>query len=270
MSLTFEKPSYEFQKVSFNVDDILGDHIKLPFPNKSFFQLIVGKAGSGKTSFLVNELCSKGKNRVYRKVFNKILLVMPKNSRSSLNKCEFDDLPPDQQFEKLTHAVLEKVAEGREEYEEDKEKRKKENKPKKAFNQLLILDDVTAQLKNKQNFYDLVELATNRRHYKLSIILLVQYLRSVPLPVRCQINSTIMFKPANEKDREILQNEYVNMKKNMFDELSREVWKDQHDYLIIDKNTDTYYKNLQKINFISNNITDASKETNKETNKETD
>jgi hypothetical protein len=262
MSITFENANYEFKKVSFNVDEILADHIKDPFPKMSgFFWLIVGKSGSGKTSLLINALCSKGKNRVYRKVFDKISLVMPSNSRKSLNECQFDDLPEDQKFEQLDSNVLEKVLAIKKEFEKEKEDRLKEGKPKKRRNQLLILDDVTAQLKDKQNYHDLVELATNRRHYNLSIILLVQYLRSVPLPVRFQTTHITCFKIANEKDGEIIQEEYINLKKDEFNDLKRAVWKDKHDFLMIDKDTDTYYRNLQKINFHSNDINDAFKET---------
>ena len=46
---SLEDPTYNFKKVKFNVDDSMGDHIKKPFANTSFFWCVVGKAGSGKT-----------------------------------------------------------------------------------------------------------------------------------------------------------------------------------------------------------------------------
>ena len=45
-------------------------------------------------------------------------------------------------------------------------------KKKRPRNQLLILDDITASLKNNDVMKMLIELSTNRRHLKLSIILL--------------------------------------------------------------------------------------------------
>ena len=82
--ISLNKANYDFKPVQFNCDDILGKHIKEPFPNKSFFLAIVGRPGSGKTSLLLNCLIEKGTNRVYNKVFDKIIYVCPVNSRKSI------------------------------------------------------------------------------------------------------------------------------------------------------------------------------------------
>ena len=62
------------------------------------------------------------------------------------------------------------------------------------------------------------------------------------------------FKPSNEIDVKIIQEEFVNLKNYVFDDLKRLVFQNSHDFLMIDKNNETYYKNLQKINFNSNHI----------------
>ena len=122
------------------MDNILGEHIKEPFPNQSFFWLICGRPGSGKTSLLINALQSKKGNRIYRKVFDKTTLVMPKNSRKSIKNNPLDDLPEDQVFENFGYDVITKVNDIREEFDElDKKK-------KRSRNQLLILDDIKAYL----------------------------------------------------------------------------------------------------------------------------
>ena len=236
-----DNANYNFKKVDFNVDGLLGEHIKPPFPNQSFFWLIVGKAGSGKTSLMINALKSKKENRVYRKVFDKILLVMPNNSRKSIKNNPLDDLPEDQQFENMGPDVIQKIESIREEFDEE------DKKKKRSRNQLLILDDITAYLKDKENIKSLIELATNRRHLKLSIILLVQFLKAVPRPVRFQVTHLSFFKPSNNLDSKIVQEEYINLENDKFQELTRFVFVDSHDFLFIDKNNETYYKNLQKI-----------------------
>jgi hypothetical protein len=165
---------------------------------------------------------------------------MPKNSRRSIKNNPMDDLPPDQQFESLGTDVMTKVKEFREEFDElDKKK-------KRPRNQLLILDDVTAYLKDDPSL--LIDLATKRRHLKLSIILLVQFIRAIPRPVRFQVTHVTFFKPSNELDAKIIEEEYVNLKKDVFKDMTRFVWTNAHDFLMIDKQNEVFYKNLQKIN----------------------
>ena len=242
-----EKPNYKLEKVDFNVDVPFSDKIKPPFENKSFFYIIVGKPGSGKTSVLINMLTNK---KIYKKVFTKILLCMPQNSRLSLKDNIFEDLPEDQIFDALDPTILTKIKLNKDEFEEDKLERLEDGKKPITRHQLLILDDVTAHLKNKENINMLIELVTNRRHYNLSIVLLVQFLRSIPRPVRFFTTSCIFFKAANNLDIEILREEYINLSKNVFEELMNFVFDgDSHDYMIINKDTNTYYKKLQKIIF---------------------
>ena len=240
---TLEESNYKLNPVKFLVDNILGDHIMEPFPNKSFFWLICGKAGSGKTSLLINALQSKKGNRIYRKVFDKIILVMPKNSRKSLKNNPLDDLPDDQVYESFNSDVINKIKDIREEFDElDKKK-------KRPRNQLLILDDITAHLKDSNTMKDLVELSTNRRHLKLSIVLLVQFLRSIPRPIRFQVTDVTFFKPSNELDLKIIEEEYINMTKEDFKDLTRFIFINKHDFIFINKDEELYYKNLQRIHF---------------------
>ena len=69
-----------------------------PLENKAFFLAVLGRPGSGKTSFCVSTLTSR-KPKVYYKAFNHLWVFMPPASRKSL-KCNpfarlrhvFDDL----------------------------------------------------------------------------------------------------------------------------------------------------------------------------------
>lgn len=269
ISFTLGKANYNFKPVDFNCDEPLAKHIKEPFPNKSFFWVICGRPGSGKTSLLINSLTGKGKDRVYNKVFDKILYVCPSNSRKSIKNNPFDDLPEDQKFERFDETVTQKIAEIRgldETKSEDKiditktqrltdmikMDTKKKKKKGKIQRQLLILDDVTAYLKDNPKL--LIELATNRRHLYLSMVLLVQFLRSIPKVVRFQVTDITLFKPSNELDTKVIEEEYINLKKEDFNSLKRFVWDDKHDMLMINKDNDTYHKNLQKIIFNKDNL----------------
>jgi hypothetical protein len=50
-------------------------------------------------------------------------------------------------------------------------------------------------------------------------------------------------------DTGILREEYITLTKETFDKLMHFVFEDSHDFLIINKNKNTYYKKLQKILF---------------------
>ena len=234
-----EKSNYEnLNMVSLGCDRPLTKrNIKEPFLNRSFFYLIVGKPGSGKTTFLFSLLTSKGKNAIYRKVFKNILYVCPKNSRESVKSNPLADLDADHLFDALDENVKNKIVDNKREYDKT---------PEKFYNQLLIIDDCTASLKNNGIAQMLNELSMNRRHLNLSIMLLVQYVVSAPPVLRSQYTSIILFKPS-KKDYERINKEFLNMDSKELKDFMNFVFVEKHDHLFIDDEKNTYYKNLQKI-----------------------
>ncbi len=211
--------------------------IKPPFQNCNFFYSIIGSPGSGKTSFLFSLLTTKSKtNRIYYKVFKDIIYVCPKNSRDSVLNNPLEDL--ETVFEQLDESVKDAIIDNKKKYEDEYD----EN-----YQQLLIIDDCSSDLKKIQNINLLSELSKNRRHMNLSIILLVQYLRDIPRSIRSQNTLVVVFKPANNLDFETLRKEFINLPTEIFNNLMRFIFVNRHDNLIVDKTNETYYKNLQKI-----------------------
>lgn len=211
--------------------------IKPPFPNCSFFMAVVGPPGSGKSTLMLQMISSK-KDKIYYRVFKDIIYVCPESSRSSIENNPLEDVDT---YNALNYDIMEKVNENKEQYMKDE----------KNYNQLLIIDDCGTYLKDSYAVEILNELSMNRRHKSLSIIILVQYIISVPRSVRSQISCMIMFKPANNDDLETLRREFVNMKRKDFEALARFVFRERHDNLFIDRTNNELYKNLQKINFSS-------------------
>jgi hypothetical protein len=115
---------------------------------------------------------------------------------------------------------------------------------------LLIMDDVTAQLKNKDIEQDFKKLISYRRHMRLSIILLVQFLRAIPKPIRFMVTNLIFFKPSSEQDVNIIREEYISMKKDNSDMLKNVVFEGKHDFLFLDKPSSKFYKNTQLIDIV--------------------
>ncbi len=235
-----EKSKYEnLNKIQLGCDKPLTTKkIYPPFKNCSFFYIIIGKPGSGKTTFLFSLLTTKGKNSIYRKVFKNIIYVCPKNSRDSIKNNPLADLDSECLFDTLNDNVRNKIIDNKSIYDET---------PEKNYNQLLIIDDCTAILKNNNVAQMLNELAMNRRHLNLSIVLLVQYIVSAPACLRSQYSGIIIFKPP-KKDYERINQEFLNMKKNDMIGFFDFVFQNKHDQLFIDTDNEAFYKNLQKIN----------------------
>ena len=239
-----EKPNYDIQKIGFNVDDKFNDIIKEPFPNHSFFMTVLGPPKSGKTNLLINMITNK---KIYKKVFDKIILVMPTTSVKSIKNNIFDDLPTDQHFNELSPDVFLKIRSVRDEFDKLEELEKEKKKKPKTRRMLVIFDDVLSQLKDPENYNLLVSLSTRYRHLRVSIILLAQYLRNIPKPMRSQISHLVAFKMPNEMDKKILREEYIALKLNEFVKLVNFVYQNPHDFLFVDLYNNAFYKNLSKI-----------------------
>ena len=139
--------------------------------NNYCFTSVVGRPGSGKTSWVVGLLTGKKKekNHVFRKVFNNILLVMPSVSRESMKKNIFKNHDEDKMYDELDYENINDIH------------NKLVESTKNNESTLLIMDDIGASLKNNEIQKKLREIIYNRRHLKVQIIILIQSLLSTPL-----------------------------------------------------------------------------------------
>ncbi len=165
MSITIKKnKALELEVPEFACDhNPVGEHLNkydmLSHLNAYSTTCIIGKPGSGKTSLMTGFLKGKGKNKVFRKCFNHILLVMPKSSRESMKDNIFDKHPDEKMFEELNLETINNIY--------NKLLASTANKE----NTLLILDDVGASLKNNEIQKVLRQIIFNRRHLKVHIII---------------------------------------------------------------------------------------------------
>jgi len=74
---------------------------------------------------------------------------------------------------------------------------------------LLIMDDVTASLKNLEIQMLLKKIIFNRRHSLLSIICLVQNYNAMPLAIRKTISHLACYMPRNKKEMAAIWEELV-------------------------------------------------------------
>ena len=219
-----------FKAPEFLCDRPIHKQVEPPLPNCPFFMAIVGSAGSGKTSLMVNLMTSR---QAYKKAFDYVHVVMPAHSVASLKKNIFEMHP--RMHDELTLPVLDGILERVKQAAEHKE------------SSLLILDDVTAALKDKHLQQLLKKIIYNRRHYRLSIMMLLQSYNAAPLPVRKCLSHFALFKPRNKKEYAAVFEELLFMDRDAADALHAFVYDEPYSFLFVDVNTNRLYKKFDSI-----------------------
>lgn len=227
-------------QVDYGYDDDSNFKIPYPYPNRSFFMSITGKAGSGKSSFFLNSIKSSKKDyRVYRNQFNHIEIIMPKTSFKSVEKI-FEYHDEDKIHHELTGELLERLHDKIEARSEEDE------------STLLIIDDFSSSLRLKDVELELFKLASNRRHLRMSIMIIQHGILSLNPRLRKLLTHLVMFKTTNKKEREALEELLPLDNKQEYIELYEYVWDKPYEFLMVDleKGRDKgLFKSLNLIEF---------------------
>lgn len=179
----------------------LDDHPLWKTCNRSFFALILGRPGTGKSSFIKSSIIDR---RMLNKVFERIYIVIPENSMASFGENNrFAELPDDQIFNDLDIDIINELDE-----------KVKENRAN-DWRTLIIFDDVQGKLKG-QCEKKLLEMAANRRHLRLSMMITAQNYRRVPRDVRLVASDLFTFNLSNGNYQMIFE-ELINLDKRHYD-----------------------------------------------------
>ena len=198
----------ELGNIKMNCDRII--HKKLadfPMTNDAWstnnFTVIVGKMGQGKTSLLTNLV-----KNVFNKCFENIYLIMPENSRSSIENDIFTKhLPAEQLYDTLTEEGLTEIYERLQESSKEKE------------NSMLIIDDFQAQLKEPAIVKVLQKIITKMRHLRCTIFLLQQNFQALQKPLRELVSNLVIFNVGKSQLSKIFE-EIVQMEKEKYEKFS--------------------------------------------------
>jgi len=242
-----ENKKMKLQIPEFNCDyNVVGEHLNkydmLKHFNAYSFDTFIGKPGSGKTSLLIGFLTGKKKNKIYRKSFNNVIVVMPSSSRNSMVKNPFKNHHEDKMYDELNLDVINDIY------------NKLLNASSENENSLLIMDDVGASLKNMDIQKQLKTIIYNRRHLKTKIIMLCQSFQSMPREIRKLINNIIMFKPSKVEFEKLFE-EMFETKKDVAFELLK-FYKQKHDYLMLNVDTQRIYYMFDEIIIEEKNLSD--------------
>lgn len=220
-----------------NCDKGLADHLNnyevTKFMNCHSINLIIGKPGSGKTSWLYSLFKGSGKNKIFKKVFTGIHLFQPSASRASMKDNIFEVLPEDQKYNELTAENLEAVM-----------NKIKMSDPSECH--AIIFDDMGAYLKNNDTKQMFKELIYNRRHLHVSIFFLVQSWLSVEKDLRKLFSNLVIFK-ISKSEMENLFNEVIEHKKDYMLDIMRYAYDRPHQFLFINTDTARIFKGFDEI-----------------------
>lgn len=229
MSIIEEPNDIHIEVPKFSVDGILHPQIPSPLPNTSFSMGIVAPPGSGKTSLLTS-FVSQSNPPIYKGVFDRVFLLQPSASFSSMENNPFKDHP--RVYHEMDIQTLNEI-------QDEIDVTRKTGK-----NSLIVIDDFMAELKNIEIQKTLVKFVANRRHQKLSIIFLTQTFRSIPLNLRKNIGHWIFFKPSNKREIESIGDE-IGMSRQDFERYYNYIFpagSERHQFMYIDQNCNVYKK----------------------------
>ena len=216
------------------IQDKKGRTIAEPLMKSAHFYIISGASGSGKTNLLINLL----KSNKMTAMFDNVIFVSP--SASTIKDSPLEKIADNQKFTELNEEVFDLVDEITEDGIEN------------DSHTLLVLDDVSSQLRTKDNEKPLNQLIKNRRHKNLSIWIVGHKTTDLSPALRSNANLIMLFKPKTRIEIETLQSEYMLMPKKQAEEVMAAAFKDRYDFMIIDtslrRSADfVFYRNFNQL-----------------------
>jgi len=237
-------------KIAMHCDKCITDSKKrsvaAPLMKTSHMYVISGASGSGKSNLIINLLKStkttkdKKHKKSYRNMFDNIILTSP--SAHTVKDSPLENISDDQKFNSISEDMFDLVDSMTEDSVEDDK------------HTLLILDDVSSQLRLKENEKQLTQLVKNRRHINLSIWVIGHRVIDLSPALRSNANLIFLFKPKTNKEIETIQSEYMMMPKKEADELMRAAYKDRYDFMLIDTSLRSgseflFFRNFNQLKF---------------------
>lgn len=222
----------------FNCDGSINDNLDkydmLANLNGFKFTILVGKPASGKTSVMTSWMKTKGKKKVFRKVFDHVIVVMPSSSRNSMKDNVFKNHPPEKMFDELDHPTTSTITNMLHDASAEKE------------TSLLILDDVGASLKNNDIQKQLRKILYNRRHLKVHVIMLVQSFLSIPREIRKLVNNVVIFKPSKVEFITLFDELFETPKDDAM-ALMRYAFQKPHDFLFLNVDNQRIFQDYDEL-----------------------
>ena len=198
---------------------------------RSFVALIIGIPGSGKSSLIE---CLITNEKLYLRAFNQILFITP-TKIGELILIEDENWWPRLNPKWLYGKI---------------EKQNELGKLNDEIRQILIvLDDCVSQLKSDHDDF-LTTLFYNRRKYMsnvhISIIVATQKFNMIPLKIRSVATMFFVFKLPKNSWTDLIKEVPLSLSSELIKSLAA-LWKEKHDFLLLNINNDSVYLNFNKL-----------------------
>jgi nucleoside-triphosphatase THEP1 len=200
------------------------------FLNKHSTNMILGRPGSGKSSFVYSLFRDP-----LRKVYNHIYYFCPKKSMDSVKNNIFEKLPDNQIYHELTYENLSEVLD------------KIQDTPKNE-NNCIIMDDQGAYLKDKETKQLFKMILMNKRHLSLSLFVLQQTYFSIDKDLRRLFDNFFVYK-VNKNELYNIFEELIEHHKDKALEVSKIVYDKPYQFLFIHPDSQKLYKGFDELIF---------------------
>jgi GTPase SAR1 family protein len=235
MSLNHLFKAHDSDKISSN-DPVLKD-------TKAVQMCIIGAKRSGKSSLILSLLSS---SKLYKSYFGNIFMISPSNDGKMgdlIREIDSDGKYYKELNETNIQSVLDYIK------QEQNAKKMKEKKLKKKLPEiynLLILDDVMADLPRSFKKNKITSLFMNARHYNLSTIIVSQVYKGIPNSIRKQTDIFYTF-PLVKKEKEAMMEDW-DIPEEIFDQAFND--ESDHPFLTINcvsKTHPSYFRKMTRI-----------------------
>jgi len=170
----------------------------------------------------------------YKGMFDNIIMVSP--SAHTIQNELMDTIPTEQRFDSLDEEVFEKVEE------------LTENAVEEDIHTLVVLDDVSSELRKKDVENQLNKLVKNRRHFNVSLIIISHKITDYGTALRNNANLIFIFRPKSKREYDMITSEFMMRPANECKQIIDHIYQGKHDFMLIDQSL----RNGSQFNFHRN------------------
>jgi len=224
--------------------DDVSKHDPILKNTKGSIMVLSGKKRTGKTSLWLSMLSS---TKLFKGYFGNIFMISP--SKEEKTQSLRQELEKDgKYYDTLNEANIASVCDYiKAEQAKQKMTEKKLKKKLPPIYNLLILDDVVADLPRSFKKNIITSLFLNHRHFNLSILVITQSYKSIAPTLRKQADLLYLFPMTNLKEKEAIQEDW-----DVPDEIFDLAFKDESDHPFLTINlvgsTPVFFRKFDRIN----------------------